>query len=579
VNLAKGLNFKSLGSIYARAANGLNWSNANASADGTPARGIYTNFIYLDILSENTLNYDKNFGNHGINLLGGFTYQRTDDERGQVTGVGYPSNEIRTLNNANAVDKSATFGTKVQIGLLSYLGRISYNFNSKYLLSASVRADGSSYFGPGNKWGTFPSVSVGWVVSDEKFMKAVNAISLLKLRASYGATGNNRILDFGYLNLLNAADYSFGSGNGNSLLGQAINPNILGNSDLTWERTFQTNFGADLSLFATRLNVSLDVYDSKTEKLLLQQSALAISGVPQFWNNNGRLQNRGIELEVNSVNVNSRKFRWSTQANISRNQNKLLELGEEKFLLNQGERTEIYRNNVGDPLIQFFGYKTDGVWLSQQEILDAQAKGLKSEISNVFVPGGLKLVDINNDNIINSDDRTVIGNPYPDFTWGLTNNFNYKGFDLSFTLQGVQGGDIINGDANYNESRRTIRAFTNNRWVSPKFPGDSRTPYSTVGFNWMLTDYVVEDASYYTIREVIFGYTLPSKLLKKLKMGTARIFVSGQNLYFHTAKNFRGLNPEARSEFGPYRSTLIDGYMRGGFPIPKTYAAGIDINF
>ncbi len=257
----------------------------------------------------------------------------------------------------------------------------------------------------------------------------------------------------------------------------------------------------------------------------------------------------------------------------------MLELGDEAFLLNQGERTELYRNIVGAPLVEFFGYKTDGVWLSQADITAAQTAGLTSALSNVFVPGGIKLVDINNDKKIDANDRTVIGSPYPKFIYGITNNFTYKAFDLSFLIQGSQGGQLVNGDPNYNETKRYNRNYNANRWLSPGNPGDGKTPYSTVGFNWMLTDYVVEDASYYALREVIVGYTLPAKIAKAVHLSSLRAYFSAQNLYFHSAANYRGINTEARFTSGPYTTPLIDGYQRGGFPMPKTILFGLDINF
>jgi hypothetical protein len=236
-------------------------------------------------------------------------------------------------------------------------------------------------------------------------------------------------------------------------------------------------------------------------------------------------------------------------------------------------------NKIGGPLVQFFGYKTDGVWLSQADITAAQQKGLTSALPLVFVPGGLKLVDVNGDNKIDVNDRVVIGNPYPDFTWGITNNFTYKAFDLSFMLQGVQGGSLVNGDPNYNETKRYNRNYNQNRWLSPMFPGDGKTPYSTVGFNWMLTDYVIEDASYYALREVLLGYTLPANWTKKVKLNSLRLYFSAQNLYFHSAANYRGINPEARFTTGPYNTPLVDGYQRGSFPMNRTFLFGIDLNF
>jgi TonB-linked SusC/RagA family outer membrane protein len=531
-------------------------------------------------LSENTLNYTTQIKNHTFNLLAGFTAQKTNVKDQRVTGLDYPSDDITTLNTALTVDKSGSFNTRNKIGLLSYLGRLTYNYKDKYLLATSFRADGSSYFAPGNKWGYFPSVSVGWVASKENFLSRVNWISNLKFRGSYGVSGNNRIVDFAFIDLLGSANYAFGAGTGTSTTGQVPSRDILSNQDITWERTFQYNGGIDLSILKNAVTLSLDIYQSKTDQLLLRQSAQAFTGVPFVWNNIGSVQNNGAEFEITTNNFKKKNFSWSTSANISHNKNKVLELGNESRILNQGERTEVYMNKVGDPLVQFFGYVTDGVWLSQADIDAAIAAGMTTTLTPYFVPGGLKMKDLNGDKKINSDDRTIIGNPYPDFTWGITNNFKFKGFDLSFMFQGVQGGTLVNGDANYLEIKRTTRVYSENRWVSALNPGDGKTPIANVGFqNWLLTDYALEDASYWALREVGLGYTLPKKWTDKAKLSSLRFYFSAQNLYFHFANDFRALNPEARTTSGPYNTPLIDGYQRGAFPINRTFLFGLDLNF
>ncbi len=462
-NILPGLDFKTMGSVYITNGSGLNWANRNATGDGIVSKGIYTNNSYLDLLWENTLSYKKEIKNHSISVLAGFTAQKTTTSRDQTTGLDYPSDNIRTLNNALSIDKAGTFGTKNQIGLESYLGRVTYAFKNKYLFNASFRADGSSYFGPDNKWGTFPAVSLGWVATEEQFLNHIPGLNRLGFRASYGVSGNNRILDFGYLNLLNSANYPLGAGTGSSVAGQVPSSTIIANPNITWESTFQTNFGLDLALLGNRINLSVDVYQSVTDRLLLQQSSMAFTGVPLFWNNIGSLDNKGFEIELTTNNIKTSNFKWTTSANLSHTENRIRELGKEAYLLNQGERTEIYQNKVGDPLVQFFGFKTDGVWLSQAQIDKAKLDGIKSALPNLFVPGGLKLVDLNGDGVIDNADRTVIGNPYPDFTWGITNTFSYRSFDLSFTFQGVQGGSLINGDPNYLEAKQKNLAYTTNR--------------------------------------------------------------------------------------------------------------------
>lgn len=576
IELAKGLIFKTVGSSLMNYANGLSFYEREYNSEGSNNIGVFTNNKYTDLLSENTLNYKKSIKKSDIAVLAGFTSQTTKIQTQRTTGNDFPSDDIRTLNSAAQLDKAGTTGANNQIGLLSYLGRINYAYDDKYLLSVSYRTDGSSYFAQGKKWGSFPSISGGWVLSKEKLLSGISWLNNLKLRSSYGQSGNNRIVDFAFLDLLYGANYTYGSGTGVSSPGLVSSSDYLSNPNITWETTNQNNYGIDLSIFKNRVGITLDMYRSTTDKLLLQQSAMAFTGVPQFWNNLGSLENKGFELELTTKNIQGEKLSWTTSANLSRNRNKILKLGTEAFLLNQGERTEVYRNKVGDPLVVFYGFKTDGVWVSQEQIT---ASGLTSSLSSILVPGGLKIVDVNRDGKLDNNDRTDLGNPYPDFNWGITNNFKYKNIDFSFLVQGVQGGKVINGDPNYNESRRTIKIYSQNRWVSAANPGDSKTPFSTNGYNWMLTDYVIEDGSYFALREVNLGYTLPTASIKKLKISSMRFYLSAQNLYFHTAKGYRSLNPEGRFNNGAYSSVLVDGYQRGAFPIPQTITAGIDINF
>lgn len=579
INIAKGLDFKTLASAYITYSTALDFAKRNSNKDGDLNRGQYNNRLFVDLLTENTFNYTKKFKDHDFSFLAGFTSQQTKIRDEQTVGLDYPSDNITTLNTALQVDKAGTFNTRNQIGLNSVLSRLTYAYKNKYLFSASFRADESSYFAPGHKWGKFPAASIGWVASQEKFMEGIKWVSNLKFRGSYGVTGNNRITEFAFVDLLYSSNYPFGTGNGTSVTGQSPSSLILSNPDITWESTFQYNVGIDATLFKNLITFSIDAYQSKTDKLLLQQATQLFTGVPLFWNNIGSLQNRGIEIELTANVLRKRNLKWSVSGNLAHNKNKILELGSESRLLNQGERTELYQNKVGAPLIEYFGYKTDGVWLSQAQIDDAKTKGLTSSLSNVFIPGGLKLVDVNGDNKIDDQDRIITGSPYPDFTWGLTNNLTFHAVDISFTLQGSQGGQLINGDPNYNETKRINRNYNKNRWLSPLYPGDGKTPYSTVGFNWLLTDYVVEDASYYALREVIIGYTLPKKLTDVIKLSSARFYVSAQNSFFHSAKGYRGINTEGRFTTGPYTTPLVDGYQRGSFPMPKTFLVGIDINF
>ncbi len=590
INLSKGLDFKTTGSAYVTYSDGLDFARTNSNRQGDVNRGTYSNRLYIDLLTENTLNFTKRFGDHSITALAGFTAQKTTIKNAQTVATNFPSDNVRTLNTALVIvqptidvngNQQGTFTNKNGIGLISYLGRATYSYKDRYLLAASFRRDGSSYFAPGKKYGTFPSLSAGWVVSKEKFLSKVDWLTQFKLRASYGATGNNKIVDFAFLDLLYPASYDFGSGTGTVVPAQLPSKEILSNSNITWERTFQYNFGTDISLFNNALTLSVDAYQSKTEKLLLLQSVLGFTGANKRWNNIGNLKNNGVEIELTSNNFRKKNFTWTTNVNLSHNKNKLTEFGGEAFQLNTGERNEVYSAQVGFQAIRFWGYKTDGVWLSQADADAAKAidKGT-ANAATYFTAGGLKLVDLNGDGKIATDDRTDLGSPFPDFTWGINNSFTFKGFDLSFLVQGVQGAEVLNGDAFYNESRKYNRKYNNgNRWVSALNPGDGKTPYFTSGFDWMLTDYPIEDGSYFALREVIFGYTLPQKIAKAVRLESLRLYTSMQNAYVHWNKSYRGINPEARSTTSQYASPLIDGYQRGGFPMPRTVLFGLDINF
>jgi TonB-linked SusC/RagA family outer membrane protein len=583
VQITKSLSFKTLVSAYINTTIGLDFTKKNAKAIGNPNSGVYTNKLYVDLLNENTFTYNKQIKDHSINVLAGFTAQKTRTDFQQITASNFISDNITTINTAGTIsqDNTQTYSTTAPVGLLSYLGRINYGFKDKYLLSASFRADGSSKFAPTRKWGYFPSISAGWVMTKEKFLLDVKWISSLKLRTSYGAVGNNRISDFLFLDQLYAANYPTGSGTGSTTQGFVPSTSILSNPYITWETTYSFNTGLDVSLFKNALSIGLDVYQSKTDKLLLQQEAMGTTGVSQVINNIGKLQNTGIELQISSNNVSNKKFSWTTTVNIAHTKNKLLQLGNETLLLNTGERQDVYMNKVGGPLIQYYNYQTDGIWLSQADINAAQAKGLTSVLSGYFAQGALKFKDINGDNKIDANDRTVLGNPYPDFTWGLINNFTFKGFDIGITFQGVQGGQLLNGDAFYNEARKYNTAYNANRWISPNNPGDGKTPYYTSGYTnaWTQSDYIIQDASYYALREVLVGYTIPNKIINRIKLGSVRLYMSGQNLFFHAASNYKGLNIEARSNTSQYASPLIDGYQRGAFPLNRTIIFGLDIKF
>ena len=606
IEFLPGLIFKSSNGAYLAYKEYNKKLQTSAVTSGAPNSLQRQLSMKTELLTENTLNYNKKIGDHEIGVLAGITYQKSGSKYNQIVGTNFPDEDLLSYNMATylLIDNPSTGVTGTTSyyytdALLSYLGRFTYAYKGKYLLSASLRADGSSKFAMGNKWGTFPAGSIGWRASEEKFMKQFEWLSNLKLRMSMGLTANNAIPQYAYMNIINTNNYVTGSGIGTLVAGMASNGSSLGNGDLTWESTNETDYGLDIGLFNSRINLTLDYYDSNTIKLLLQQPAQSITGHQMFWNNIGRVNNKGLEVELTTTNIDTKNFTWKTSGNISTNKNTLISYGNQDYVDNFGERNEVYRAIVGQPAIQFFGYKSNGVYTTFEEV--AAAKALTDVNGVAFnytkyapIVGGLKVVNVNGDNAINTDDRVVLGNPFPDFTWGITNTLTYKSFDLSFMFQGVQGGLIMNGNVNYNEQLRTNSAYTKNRYVSPMFPGDGKTVYSntTNGGDLMLSDYCLEDASYAALRDLSFGYTVPKKITKSLGISSIRAYFSGQNLLYFMAANYRGINPEARKEsnnaadqdFSPNpqdsnKNPLRDGYQRGAFPLNRTYTIGFDITF
>ena len=593
IDIIPGLQFKTSNGVYTQYKEYNKKEQTSANKAGVPNQLTRQTTLHTELLSENTLDFNKKIGGHEFDVLAGFTLQQTGDRYNQIVATNFPDEQMLSFNLASALimDSKSINGTTslyTTKALESFIGRLTYAYKGKYLFSGSLRSDGSSLFAEGHKWGTFPAGSIGWRASEESFMKNLEWLSNLKLRASYGLTGNNNIPIYSDRNNLNTSNYVTGTGTGILIAGLASNDDFLGNPLISWEQTAEANYGLDLGLFNSRFNVSLEYYNSNTVKLLLQQPAEYITGHQTFWNNIGQVNNQGFEIELTTTNIATKSFTWKTSGNLSTNKNTLINYGDRPYVDDFGERSEVYRGIIGQPSIQYFGYKSAGVYTSFEEVAAAKAltdaNGVPFTYAK-FAPilGGLKVVNTNGDNKIDPSDRVVLGTPFPDFTYGITNTFNYKNFDLSFMIQGVQGGQLIDGNLNYNENLRLNTAYTNNRFVSPMFPGDGKTVYSntTSGSDLLLTDYAIEDASYAALRDFTFGYNVPDKVIKKLKLAQLRAYFSAQNLIYLMAPGYKGVNPEARRNSGQYSSAfpLVDGYQRGVFPLNRTYTVGIDINF
>lgn len=591
-----GESFQSVGNAYLRiklidgmifqSQNGYNYKNGmdrsyanfGSSEDNSPSTGTYSSSLYVDLLSENTVTYDKAVGAHTFTGLLGFTAQKTRRERALLSGSQFPTDKIHTLNAATVFEQYSNSGA-LRTGtwrdpdetLVSYLGRLNYSFQEKYLASAAVRLDQSSLFAKNNRNAYFPSVSVGWRVSEEKFMKDMKWMDALKLRASWGVTGNNKISYNASRNVYSTSNYVFGEGSGSLVAGMANTSSTLGNPNLTWEQTREWNYGMDISILKGRISLDADYYHSVTKALLFKQPVQSFTGFQDGWNNIGRVRNLGVELSLNTRNIRKKDFDWSTRLVFSLNRNKALELGGEYQIINYGENQEQYLARVGSPVVQFYGYKVVGIWDTVEQV--EQNPSLAGD-----APGKLMFQNTNGDDAITPEDMVVLGTPYPDFTYGMTNSFRYKKFDLTIIIQGVQGVQMFCRDGNYAESWKRIRNYTNNRWISPEHRGDGMTSY-TDDARAVFSDYFIENGSYACLRNAVLGYTLDKKASQKVGMKGLRIYASGSNLFYIWSKNYRGINPEARKTSGDYSNPLVTGYQVGGFPITSTVTLGLDISF
>jgi len=519
------------------------------SAPPQPATGSYGTGYDLNLLTENTLTYQKSFGKHNIDALAGYTYQKDHSESSSIAA----STRIGT---ADAEDWS----------VLSYIARLNYNYDSKYLLSATFRRDGSSRFATDTKYGNFPSISAGWVASDEDFMKNIKSISFLKIRASYGKVGNYNIGNYTYIAGLNTNNYVL---NNAVTPGQALNG--IGNNNLTWETSTSYDIGMDLELFHNRISFTYDYYWKKTVGLLYDINIPEQSGFQSVYSNVGRFDFWGHEFTVGSKNLTG-KLKWNTNFNISFDRNIVKQLGIDNAPI--GGYTEYWDDNrtaVGHPIGMFYGYVNTGVYMTEQQFLtephDATA-----------MVGTARFKDINGDGKIDINDRTYIGNPNPIFTYGLTNQFSYGKFDLSIVMAGSVGNDIADDSfqstGNLDGVFNVLKAAAG-RWRSVQDPGNGiwpRTESGTTADFRNFSNLQVYNASNLEVKNITVGYTLP--LINNKVFKSFRFNVSVQNAFIFT--NYPGLNPEAG-----YAG--LNGLNQGrdftGYPIPRTFSFGINANF
>jgi TonB-linked SusC/RagA family outer membrane protein len=545
-------------------------SNPNLTANTS---GSYSTFKRQTFVNENTLTYNTTFNSvHSLNVLVGQSYNTDRLDQSSLSSVGgYTSSVIQTLNAAAAVTGSSNSTKSV---LVSYFSRVQYGFKDKYLLSASLREDGSSRFGANTKYGIFPSASVGWRIIQESFMKRIPVMSDLKLRFSYGVNGNNSIGDYGSISQIGSYGYVLGSPQALAI-GQA--PSNLPNPDIQWEKSQTYDVGLDFGFFSNRLTGSFDYYNKLNTQLLLNVPILQSTGFSSQLRNAGSVRNIGQELELTSRNLVG-KVQWSTSINISHNSNKIVSLyGNQKQIIipNSFDVSDAILR-VGQPLNSIYVVKQIG-FLTQADINNHVATYGTGE-----TVGDPKYQDLNGDGVITEADKQIVGHPNPNFTWGITNTVRFKGFDLSVLVQGQNGGSVYSllGRA----ITRTGQGFTDNapefyvnRWRSADNQGAGRVSkaYSTFGFvantDWLYsTDYV-------RVRDITLGYDLKNVFKTKI-LGAARIYVTAENFFGHD-KYYGGFNPEAQNTAISSDSNYPEAGDYGGLPLAKSLIFGFSVTF
>lgn len=557
--------------------------NPNSVNDTKIPTGSSSTFESKNWLSEFTLNYNRTFNRHKVQGLLGYTIQKEYIDNNTINGTNFPNDIIRTMNAAGLITSANS--TKEEWSLLSYLARVNYSFDDKYLVTAAFRQDGSSRFGADNRWGFFPSFSLGWRLSEENFLKNVSWITDLKLRASYGLTGNNFISNYGHIGLTIADNYVFGNSGGS--VNNGIRLNNIPNSGLGWEKNRQIDAGFELAAFGNRLTFIADYYNKRTSDLLLSVPVPTLTGYANALQNIGEIENRGFEFTLISRNTVG-KFKWTTDLNFSTNQIKVMGLGPDGSPIIARQATSAsaptHITQIGAAPGSYFGYQVIGVYQNDADV----AKGpsiINANGTTQSKPGHLKFRDVNGDGVISSDDRTILGNPFPDFTYGITNTFSYGNFDFAFTLQGVQGVEVLNLArryyGNYAGLYNVLRSTTNG-WMSETSPGDGITPMIDRNFNTSagstvinnVTSNFVEDGSFLRIRNITLGYNLPQSALRTLRLSSARFSFTVQNAYTFT--KYEGYNPEVSAQGG---SPLVPGTDAGGYPLARSFNLGINIGF
>lgn len=518
------------------------------------------------LLWDNTLTYTNTFAQkHFLNVMVGTSAQNNVYSKINASVSNFLSDQQNQLSKG--LENPTVGGTMNDWAILSFIGRLNYTYADKYLLTATVRRDGSSRFSKENRWGTFPSFSLAWRASNESFFPKNDYVNDVKLRVGYGMTGNQGGIDnYAYFTKLRTGQYVF-----NNNLVSTLYPHVMPNPNVKWETVEQFNGGIDLALLKNRLNLTFDAYIKNTSDMLVPMAVSVSSGysdinVPSI--NAGKVENKGVELTVSSVNVNKKDFQWNTDVNVSFNRNKIVKMNDGVPLFTGFEAflTKLQILSEGHPVNAFYGYVMNGLFQNQSEV-----DNYATQVENGTAPGDVKFRDLNNDGVINAEDRTYIGNPFPEWTFSMNNNFNYKNIDLQIFLQGVAGNDIYNANRIWQEGMSVPQnqiAKVKDRWTGEGTSNSiPRAIYGDPNQNARHSTRFVEDGSYLRIKNVTLGYTLPKEVTQKFHTDMLRIYLSCQNLYTFT--KYSGMDPEVGTGG-------VDG---GTYPVTRTVSFGLNVQF
>ena len=520
-------------------------------------------FTYL---WDNYFLFDHTFAEkHRVGLMAGMSAQwNTNDYLNAQKNV-FMFDNVHEMDNGE--EMYAIGGNETEWALLSYMARVNYSYEDRYLLTATIRRDGSSRFGKKHRWGTFPSVSVAWRASQEKWFPKNDYINDLKVRAGYGVTGSQASVgNYSYLASYNTSVYPFGISSGNQT---ALVSSTLANPYIHWEEVAQTNIGFDASLFNSRVMFSFDAYLKETRDMLVKASIPITSGFEDTtttYTNAGKVRNQGIEMSLHTINLTG-ELGWETNLTATYNKNKIKDLNSDvPYYINQINNSYVTMLAKDYPINVFYGYVTDGIFQNQSEV-NTHAVQPGAE------PGDIRFRDLNNDGVINDSDRTVIGNPNPSWLFSMNNSLSYKGFELSVFLQGIAGNKIYNANNIDNYAGENLYAYNQTTDVLKRWQGEGtsnsmpRAVFGDPNQNTRVSDRFVENGSYLRLKNITLSYTFPKQWLQKTQIENARLSLSCENVA--TITGYSGFDPEVG----------INGIDQNRYPISRTFSLGLNFNF